>query len=66
MSAEDYLEMAEHYRRAKDAAEDDFTRYYLEQMEKSYRVLAASEAVLVTSEKTLGSLKSPNDPSDPQ
>ncbi|MGN8547693.1 hypothetical protein ACQPTN_24125 [Bradyrhizobium sp. 13971] len=46
MSANNYLEMAEHYRRAKEATRDDFTRRYLEHMERSYRVLARSGAVL--------------------
>ncbi|WP_128089415.1 hypothetical protein [Bradyrhizobium viridifuturi] len=52
MSSEDYLERAEHYRRAKESAVDDFTRYYLERMERSYRVLADSHAVLDRSKKT--------------
>ncbi|MGX1350149.1 hypothetical protein AB7M49_003725 [Bradyrhizobium elkanii] len=46
MSANDYLEMAKHCRRAKEATRDSFTRRYLEDMERSYRVLAASEAAL--------------------
>jgi hypothetical protein len=47
MDTSDYLERAKHFRRAKEAAQDDFTRHYLEQMERSYRVLASSEAALV-------------------
>lgn len=52
MSAEDYLEMAKHYRLAKEATRDEFTRRFLEQMERSYGILAASEAVLEGSRKT--------------
>ncbi|MBR0799838.1 hypothetical protein JQ615_31165 [Bradyrhizobium jicamae] len=51
MSAEDYLQMAEHCRLAKEKATDDFIRYYLERMEHSYRVLASSEAVLTESKQ---------------
>jgi len=43
MSPEEYLERAENYRAAKESAKDDFARYHLEAMERSYRVLAASE-----------------------
>lgn len=49
MSADEYLERAEHYRRAKETADDTFTRHFLERMEHSYRVLAASEATLAAS-----------------
>ncbi|MHC2257146.1 hypothetical protein ACVILK_006838 [Bradyrhizobium embrapense] len=49
MSADDYLMRAEHYRRAKETADDTFTRYFLERMEHSYRVLAASVATLAAS-----------------
>ncbi|MCS3448519.1 hypothetical protein AB7M49_007830 [Bradyrhizobium elkanii] len=57
MSADDYAEMAEHYRRAKEATKDDFTRRFLEQMERSFRVLAASEAVLEGSRRTRDELE---------
>lgn len=58
MSASDYLEMAKHYRRAKEVTRDDFTRRFLDQMERSYRILAASEAALEGSTKTQEALDS--------
>ncbi|MGY4160216.1 MULTISPECIES: hypothetical protein [unclassified Bradyrhizobium] len=51
MSADDYLERAEQYRRARETADDTFTRYFLERMEHGYRILAASEAALAASQK---------------
>ncbi|MCS3451535.1 MULTISPECIES: hypothetical protein [Bradyrhizobium] len=56
MSADDYLEMAKHYQRAKETTRDEFTRRFLEQMERSYRILAASEVVLEGSRKTQAKL----------
>ncbi len=51
MSADDYLVRAGHYRRAKETADDTFTRYFLERMEHGYRVLAASEAAIAASQE---------------
>lgn len=51
MTAEDYRERAEHYRQAKEMAEDHFTRRYLAAMEHSYRVLAESEEAFEKSPK---------------
>jgi hypothetical protein len=45
------LEKAEHYRRAKELARDDFTHRYLGQIERGYRILAASEAASAASKK---------------
>ena len=50
MSADDYLERAEHFRRAKETADDTFTGHFLERMEYSYPVLAASEAASAASQ----------------
>lgn len=68
MSADDYyaddyyLARAEHYRRAKETAGDHFTRYFLERMEHSYRVLAASE--LAASQNAEDELNNPHDQPD--
>jgi hypothetical protein len=43
MTPEEYRERAEHFRKAKELAKDDFARFHLEAMEKSYLTLAASE-----------------------
>ncbi|MGY3478389.1 hypothetical protein [Bradyrhizobium ottawaense] len=43
-SVEHYTQLAEHYREAKLKAEDAFTRYHLEKLE---RILAESEALLI-------------------
>ncbi|MCC8960501.1 hypothetical protein H8B02_46010 [Bradyrhizobium sp. Pear77] len=64
MSAEEYLEMADNYRRAKEAAPDDFTRYFLERMERGYRVLATSKAVLDRPQNVQGPIDRPSG-SDP-
>ncbi|MHC2335349.1 hypothetical protein [Bradyrhizobium sp. USDA 4454] len=61
MSAGDYLVRAEHYRRAKETADDTFTRYFLERMEHSYRVLAASEAALAASQEVEEKLNNRHD-----
>jgi hypothetical protein len=47
MSPEEYLERAEHFRKAAaEASASSFTRWHLETMERSYRTLAESEAAL--------------------
>ncbi|MGY3478715.1 hypothetical protein [Bradyrhizobium ottawaense] len=50
-SVEHYTQLAEHYREAKLKAEDAFTRYHLETLERSYCILAESEALLIKSVK---------------
>lgn len=70
MSADDYyadgyyLARAEQCRHAKEAAGDPFTRYFLERMEHSYRVLAASETALAASQRVEDELSNPHDQPD--
>jgi hypothetical protein len=55
---DDYLERAEHYRKAADGmGVDSFTRYHLQAMERSYRTLAQSEAALRSSVKRAEALR---------
>ncbi|MTV16705.1 MULTISPECIES: hypothetical protein [Bradyrhizobium] len=56
-----YLARAEHYRHAKETAADQFTRYFLERMEHSYRVLAASETALAVSQNAEEETENPRD-----
>jgi hypothetical protein len=52
MSPEEYLERAEHYRKAAEETHvGSFARFHLETMERSYRTLAQSEAALLSSVK---------------
>jgi hypothetical protein len=46
MRPDQYLELAERYRKVLATAKDTFTRYHLEAMERSYRALAESEHAL--------------------
>ena len=46
MGADEYLKLAERYRKVIETAKDTFTRYHLEAMERSYRTLAESERAL--------------------
>jgi hypothetical protein len=48
MTPEEYRDRAEHFRRAKETAKDNFTRLHLATMKQSYRTLADSEEVLRT------------------
>jgi hypothetical protein len=56
MSPEQYLELAEQYRRVLETATDPFTRYHLEAMERSYRVLAESERAVERSRRIVDAL----------
>ncbi|MHC2435321.1 hypothetical protein [Bradyrhizobium sp. USDA 4451] len=58
-SVEHFIQLARHYSEAKLKAEDAFTRYHLETLEKSYRTLAESEAVLKKSTKLSQKLGEP-------
>jgi hypothetical protein len=50
MSPEEYLERAEHFRKAADRMKvGSFARFHLQTMEHSYRTLAESEAALRSS-----------------
>lgn len=52
MTSEEYIERAEHFRKAAaKAGVDSFSRYHLQIMECSYRTLAESEAILRQSVK---------------
>jgi len=52
MSPEEYLERAEHFRKAAEGMNvGSFARFHLETMERSYRTLAESEAALRSSAK---------------
>jgi hypothetical protein len=52
MSPEEYLERAEHFRKAAEGTNvGSFARIHLETMERSYRTLAESEAALRSSVK---------------
>lgn len=64
MSADNFLERAEHYPRAKETADDTFTRHLLERMERSYRVLAASESALAASQEVEEELSNRHDGQD--
>lgn len=67
MSAADYyLAMAKHCRRARASTQDEFTRYYLERMEHSDRVLASSKAVVDRSERTQQALEEWRDKQGPE
>ncbi|MGY4513363.1 hypothetical protein [Bradyrhizobium sp. USDA 3650] len=46
MSPDEYLKLAEHYRKALETVKDAFARQHLESMERSYRTLAESELAL--------------------
>jgi hypothetical protein len=59
MSPEQYLELAEQYRRVLETATDPFTRYHLEAMERSYRVLADSERAIQRSRRIVDALGEP-------
>jgi hypothetical protein len=56
MTPEEYLELAERYRRVLETATDQFTRHHLEAMERSYRTLADSERALRKSGKIADAL----------
>ncbi|MCA1470031.1 hypothetical protein I6F09_19230 [Bradyrhizobium sp. IC3195] len=56
MSPEEYLAEAERYRQAKEQAIDPLRRTHLEDMERSFRILAESEAALRRSGKIVGAL----------
>ncbi|MDH2341552.1 hypothetical protein [Bradyrhizobium sp. SSUT77] len=49
MTPQEYLELAERYRKALETATDAFTRHHLEAVERSYRTLADSERALLQS-----------------
>ncbi|MCC8956115.1 hypothetical protein H8B02_22590 [Bradyrhizobium sp. Pear77] len=66
MNADYYLAIAEHCRRTKESAQDEFTRYFLERMEHSYRILASSKAVLDRCETTQGALDDWRDKQGPK
>lgn len=46
LETERYIELADRYRPAKLRAVDSFSRYQLEMLERSYRTLSESAAVL--------------------
>jgi hypothetical protein len=56
MSPEEYLELAEQYRKVRETATDPFTRYHLEALERSYRVLADSERAVQRSRRIVDAL----------
>ncbi|MET4481213.1 hypothetical protein [Bradyrhizobium sp. F1.13.3] len=56
MSPEECLALAERYRKLLDTATDPFTRYHLEAMERSYRVLADSERAVRRSRRIVDAL----------
>ncbi|MGR4931887.1 hypothetical protein ACIPUD_34500 [Bradyrhizobium sp. CAR08] len=56
MSPEEYLELAEQYRKVLATSTDPFTRYHLEAMERSYRVLADSERAVQRSRRIVDAL----------
>jgi hypothetical protein len=51
MTLEEFKERAENYRLLKEQAENEFSRFQLAALERSYRVLASSEEALIESEK---------------
>ncbi|WP_456700538.1 hypothetical protein [Bradyrhizobium sp. USDA 4449] len=57
MTPQDYGELAAKYERLAEAARDQYSRYQLEMLAKSYMVLAKSTAVLDRSTKALEAIE---------